>query len=67
MRLPLGLWIWLKLILAADLVAEKTWIGMETRASLIWPCHYARAGILSLVRYKRERKPSRQGSECPGQ
>ena len=30
---------------AADLVAEKTWTGMETRASLIWPCQYARAGM----------------------
>ena len=30
---------------AADLVAGNTWTGIETSASLIWPCQYARAAI----------------------
>jgi hypothetical protein len=35
MRLPLGLWIWLKATRAALLVAVKTWTGIETSASRI--------------------------------
>src|SRR3954449_9992380 len=45
MRLPVGLWIWLNETRAALLVAENTWTGIETSASRIWPCQYARAAI----------------------
>src|SRR5690606_37070291 len=45
MRLPLGLWTWLKLILAVDLVAGKRWTGIDTSARRMRPDQYARVAM----------------------